>query len=70
MKPRIKVGDTIKIIKVASETNMFPEGIDKQAEAYNGRTGTVGFIDSSGALHGTWGGLAVLPEIDEIEIME
>lgn len=33
---------------------------------YNGRTGVIHHIDSMGQLHGSWGGLAVNPEIDDI----
>lgn len=33
---------------------------------YNGRTGVIHYIDSMGQLHGSWGGLAVNPEIDDI----
>lgn len=38
-------------------------------EPYEGREGVVKYIDSLGQLHGTWGGLAVIPETDEIEIL-
>ena len=48
----IKVGDTIKIVEMKGET------------AYAGKTGVVEHIDSLGQLHGTWGGLAVIPEED------
>lgn len=58
-----KVGDTIRIIK------MDDYGWDKQAREYNGRVGVVESIDSCGQLHGTWGGLAVQLEHDEIEII-
>lgn len=44
------------------------DGRDTQAAKYAGRTGTVEFIDSIGQLHGTWGGLAIIPEVDEFEI--
>ena len=36
---------------------------------YNGKEGIVKSIDSMGQLHGTWGGLAVIPEVDEFEII-
>lgn len=54
------VGDTIKIIKLD----------DPYVTDYPGRTGTVTDIDSMGQLHGTWGGLAVIPEVDLYEIVE
>lgn len=34
---------------------------------YTGKTGTVTFIDDAGQLHGTWGGLAVIPGQDRFE---
>ena len=45
-------------------------GKDTQAAAYAGKTGTVEHIDSIGQLHGTWGGLALIPGVDEYEISE
>ena len=45
-------------------------GRDTQAAGYAGRSGTVEFIDSIGQLHGTWGGLAIIPEVDEFEIVQ
>ena len=44
-------------------------GKDLQARNYNGRSGVVEHIDSIGQLHGTWGGLAVIPGVDEYEIL-
>ena len=58
------VGDKIRIIRM-----MDCNGTDKQAQAYNGREGVVRCIDSTGQLHGTWGGLAVNPDIDEFEVI-
>lgn len=57
-KENYKVGDTVKIINMAGEPH------------YNGRSGVIDHIDSMGQLHGTWGGLAIVPEEDEIEIIE
>lgn len=54
----VKVGDIIKIIYMEGEP------------FYKGRIGKVEFIDDVGQLHGTWGGLAVIPEADEFEIIE
>ena len=56
----IKVGDRIKIVKLED-----PYALD----TYNGRQGIVEHIDSIGQLHGTWGGLAVIPGEDEFEII-
>lgn len=62
---KVKTGDTIRIIKMYDA-----DGRDTQAAKYAGRTGTVEFIDSIGQLHGTWGGLAIIPEVDDFEIVE
>ncbi len=32
---------------------------------YNGRQGIINHVDDWGQLHGTWGGLAVNPEVDK-----
>jgi len=57
---KAKVGDTIKIVRLD----------DAYDATYPGRIGVVEFIDSMGQLHGTWGGLAVIPEVDEYEIIK
>ena len=54
----VKVGDTIKIIHMKDEPG------------YDGTIGVVDIIDDAGQLHGTWGGLAVIPELDEFEVIE
>lgn len=53
-----KVGDKIRIIYMSGEPN------------YSGREGVVSSIDSLGQLHGSWGGLAVIPSEDDFEIIE
>lgn len=60
----MKVGDKIRIIRMDDNG-----GKDRQAAAYNGKTGVIEHIDAIGQLHGTWGGLAVNPEIDTFEII-
>lgn len=35
---------------------------------YDGATGVVTHIDDMGQLHGTWGGLAVIPEEDDFVV--
>jgi hypothetical protein len=55
--PEVKPGDKIRIITMAGEPH------------YNGREGTVDHIDGLGQLHGTWGGLAVVPEEDVYELI-
>ena len=39
-------------------------------DRYNGRVGIVTSVDSMGQLHGTWGGLALIPGVDEYEVIE
>jgi hypothetical protein len=53
-----KIGDRIRIIKMNDPYS---------GEKYTNKEGTVTFIDDIGQLFGTWGGLAVIPEIDEIQ---
>lgn len=55
----VKIGDKIRIIHLAGEDSR-----------YDGFEGVVENIDSIGQLHGTWGGLAIIPEEDEFEILE
>lgn len=52
------LGKKIRIIDMKDEWN------------YTGREGIVEFIDDIGQLHGTWGGLAVNPDIDTFEILD
>lgn len=52
-----KIGDIIEIIYMDGEPN------------YSGRTGEIKSIDDMGQLHGTWGGLAVIPESDSFRII-
>ena len=61
---KVRIGDTIRIIGMNDDG-----GKDLQARMYNGRSGIVEHIDSKGQLHGTWGGLAVIPGVDEIEVL-
>ena len=59
-----KVGQKIRIIHMDDNN-----GNDVQAHEYNGKVGIISLVDGIGQLHGSWGGLAVNPEIDEIEII-
>ena len=52
------MGDVIKIIKMKDEPQ------------YTGKTGIVEKIDDAGQIHGTWGGCAIIPNIDEYLILE
>ena len=49
---KVKIGDTIKIIKMEGEPQ------------YTNREGVVTHIDDAGQIHGTWGGCALIPEVD------
>ena len=49
---KVKIGDTIKIIKMEGEPQ------------YTNREGVVTHIDDAGQMHGTWGGCAIIPEVD------
>ena len=62
---KVKIGDTIRIIRMNDDG-----GKDLQARMYNGRSGVVEHIDSKGQLHGTWGGLAVIPGVDDFEVKD
>lgn len=53
-----KVGDTICIDYMSGEPH------------YTGRTGIVKSVDGIGQLHGTWGGLAVVPGEDSYHIIK
>lgn len=61
----VKVGDTIRITRMSDQG-----GKDWPATAYNGREGVVEVIDGIGQLHGTWGGLAVIPGEDDFIVIQ
>lgn len=42
---------------------------DPYDNTYSGRTGEITHIDAIGQLHGTWGGLAIIPQEDKIKIL-
>ena len=50
--PEVKVGDAVHIFEMVGEPQ------------YTDAEGIVEAIDAAGQLHGTWGGLAVIPETD------
>lgn len=58
---KVKVGDKIRIIKPRDPYVPYIE--------YDGKEGYVQHIDDMGQLHGTWGGLAVIPEEDEFIVL-
>ena len=53
-----KIGDRIRINHLEGEDNR-----------YDGKEGIVTRIDDMGQLHGTWGGLAVIPDEDDYTII-
>ena len=55
---KFKVGDKIRIIEMIGEPQ------------YTDREGVIECVDSIGQLHGSWGGLAVNPDIDRIELIK
>ena len=55
---KIKIGDTIKIIRMDGEPQ------------YTNREGVVTHIDDAGQIHGTWGGCAIVSEVDEFIILD
>ncbi len=57
---KINIGDTILIVRMDDDG-----GKDLQAKRYDGKTGVVESIDSLGQIHGTWGGLSVIPKVDK-----
>ena len=56
----VHVGDTIRITHLD----------DIYDTTYPGRVGVVEYIDDMGQFHGTWGGLAVIPEVDGFEVIK
>ena len=54
----VKVGDHIKILNMEGEPQ------------YTSREGKVTHIDDAGQIHGTWGGCAVIPEVDTYIIVQ
>ena len=62
---KVNIGDRIRIVRMDDNG-----GKDAHARDYNGRTGVVEHIDSLGQLHGSWGGLAVIPGVDEYELLD
>lgn len=59
----VKAGDTIKILWVDDCD------YDTVVDSYIGHEGIVQFIDSIGQLHGTWGGLAIIPGTDKFKVI-
>ena len=62
---KVNIGDRIRIVRIDDDG-----GRDAHAGDYDGRTGVVEHIDSLGQLHGSWGGLAVIPWTDVYEVID
>lgn len=60
----MKKGDKIRIIRM-DDSN----GTDHQARMMNGRVVTVKFIDGIGQIQLEESGLALIPEVDEFELI-
>lgn len=52
------IGKKVKILHLSGENS-----------DYDGKIGIVEYVDDMGQLHGTWGGLAIIPEEDKFEIL-
>lgn len=47
------------------------EIVDMQGEPhYAGKRGVVDYVDSIGQLHGTWGGCALIPDVDDFKVVD
>lgn len=64
---KVKVGDKLKILGLAPDSNGVP---DPAAGHYCGREGVVEYIDDAGQIHGTWGGISLLPWADKFGVLE
>jgi hypothetical protein len=56
---RAEVGDIVMILGFSGSQY-------KSEKELIGKTGKVTFIDSTGAIHGTWGGISLLPDDDYV----
>ena len=65
MKILMKKGDKIKIIRMDDKN-----GADYQAAQMNGKIVTVKFIDGIGQIHLEESGLALIPGLDEYELID
>jgi len=54
----VEVGDKIRINYMKGEPQ------------YTGVEGVVHYIDDIGDIHGSWGGCAIVPDVDEYEVIE
>ena len=56
--PDVKIGDKIRIINMEGEPQ------------YSGKIGVIKHIDDIGQIHGSWGGCALIPDVDQFEVLE
>lgn len=56
----MRVGDKIRISYLQGDLN----------DRYSGREGVIEYIDDIGQLHGSWGSLAIIPELDKYELIK
>lgn len=54
----VNIGDKLRIICMSGEEN------------YTNKEGVVKYIDDAGQIHGTWGGCALIPGLDEYEVVK
>lgn len=57
IKEKYPIGSRIKIIQMKNEPD------------YDDKIGILQFIDDVGQLHGTWGGCALIPDVDTFVIL-
>ena len=44
--------------------------LDGEDDRYDGKEGVIEYIDAIGQLHGSWGGLAIIPDVDDFELID
>ena len=54
----MKIGDKIRIINMDGEPQ------------YTGKEGIIKYVDDAGQIHGTWGGCALIPGLDDFVTIE
>lgn len=59
----------IKVIRMNDNSSMFKDGIDHQARDLNGKVLTYDFTDDSGQIFCKETGLALIPGVDEFEVL-
>ena len=60
----IKRGSKIKVLKMDTA-----DGMDWQARQLNGKIFTVRYVDSTGQIHLEETGIALIPDVDEYEVV-